>query len=118
MVMGSRSLGRVIFGLITTRSLVALMGLLILNYFTHHNEVMLLGHSDTYTRDKVMQVTFAYNHFGRGLIQRMPRYILVRTRLYKLFYILSIYLCKCFLIIQFALLYNLCFYNTLNDLSS
>ncbi|KAH0899832.1 hypothetical protein HID58_049400 [Brassica napus] len=73
MVMGSRSLGRVIFGLITTRSLVALMGLLILNYFTHHNEVMLLGHSDTYTRDKVMQVTFAYNHFGRGLIQRMPR---------------------------------------------
>uniref|UniRef100_A0A162AP52 Pectate lyase n=1 Tax=Daucus carota subsp. sativus TaxID=79200 RepID=A0A162AP52_DAUCS len=27
------------------------------NYFTHHNEVMLLGHSDTYARDKVMQVT-------------------------------------------------------------
>ncbi|KAF5732617.1 hypothetical protein HS088_TW17G00147 [Tripterygium wilfordii] len=23
------------------------------NYFTHHNEVMLLGHSDSYTRDKV-----------------------------------------------------------------
>ncbi|EOA13438.1 hypothetical protein CARUB_v10026482mg [Capsella rubella] len=43
------------------------------NYFTHHNEVMLLGHSDTYTRDKVMQVTIAYNHFGEGLIQRMPR---------------------------------------------
>jgi len=37
---------------------------------------MLLGHSDTYTRDKVMQVTIAYNHFGEGLIQRMPRYIL------------------------------------------
>jgi pectate lyase len=34
---------------------------------------MLLGHSDTYTRDKVMQVTIAYNHFGEGLIQRMPR---------------------------------------------
>ncbi|GLU07870.1 hypothetical protein SLE2022_248090 [Rubroshorea leprosula] len=43
------------------------------NYFTHHDEVMLLGHSDSYTRDKVMQVTIAYNHFGEGLIQRMPR---------------------------------------------
>ncbi|KAF8113212.1 hypothetical protein N665_0054s0027 [Sinapis alba] len=43
------------------------------NYLTHHNEVMLMGHSDSYTRDKVMQVTIAYNHFGEGLIQRMPR---------------------------------------------
>ncbi|KAK6141559.1 hypothetical protein DH2020_024691 [Rehmannia glutinosa] len=43
------------------------------NYFTQHNEVMLLGHSDSYTRDKVMQVTVAYNHFGEGLTQRMPR---------------------------------------------
>ncbi|KAJ0606223.1 putative pectate lyase [Helianthus annuus] len=43
------------------------------NYFTHHNEVILLGHSDTYFRDKLMQVTIAYNHFGEGLIQRMPR---------------------------------------------
>ncbi|KAF5480964.1 hypothetical protein F2P56_001665 [Juglans regia] len=43
------------------------------NHFTHHNEVMLLGHSDSYTRDKQMQVTIAYNHFGKGLIQRMPR---------------------------------------------
>ncbi|KAK9069349.1 hypothetical protein SSX86_011252 [Deinandra increscens subsp. villosa] len=43
------------------------------NYFTHHNEVMLLGHSDTYDRDKSMQVTIAYNHFGEGLVQRMPR---------------------------------------------
>ncbi|XP_047960979.1 probable pectate lyase 8 [Salvia hispanica] len=43
------------------------------NYFTHHNEVMLLGHSDSYVRDRVMQVTIAYNHFGIGLIQRMPR---------------------------------------------
>lgn len=34
---------------------------------------MLLGHSDSYVRDKVMQVTIAYNHFGEGLIQRMPR---------------------------------------------
>ncbi|KAL9262594.1 putative pectate lyase 15 [Drosera capensis] len=43
------------------------------NYFTHHNEVILLGHSDSYTRDKLMQATIAYNHFGEGLIQRMPR---------------------------------------------
>ncbi|KAL7151716.1 hypothetical protein ABFS83_04G050100 [Erythranthe nasuta] len=43
------------------------------NYFTQHNEVMLLGHSDSNTRDKVMQVTVAYNHFGEGLTQRMPR---------------------------------------------
>ncbi|XP_019459365.1 PREDICTED: probable pectate lyase 8 isoform X2 [Lupinus angustifolius] len=43
------------------------------NYFTNHNEVMLLGHSDSYVRDKHMQVTIAYNHFGEGLVQRMPR---------------------------------------------
>ncbi|KAK4492437.1 hypothetical protein RD792_003247, partial [Penstemon davidsonii] len=43
------------------------------NYFTHHDEVMLLGHSDTNARDRVMQVTIAYNHFGEGLRQRMPR---------------------------------------------
>ncbi|XP_074573357.1 putative pectate lyase 8 [Curcuma longa] len=43
------------------------------SYFTHHNEVMLLGHSDSYERDKSMQVTIAFNHFGEGLIQRMPR---------------------------------------------
>ncbi|CAH8378453.1 unnamed protein product [Eruca vesicaria subsp. sativa] len=43
------------------------------NYLTHHNEAILLGHTDSYTRDKMMQVTIAYNHFGEGLIQRMPR---------------------------------------------
>ena len=37
-------------------------------------QVMLLGHSDSYVRDKTMQVTIAFNHFGTGLIQRMPRY--------------------------------------------
>lgn len=36
-------------------------------------KVMLLGHSDSYVRDKAMQVTIAFNHFGTGLIQRMPR---------------------------------------------
>ncbi|KAK1390721.1 Pectate lyase [Heracleum sosnowskyi] len=43
------------------------------NHFTNHNEVMLLGHSDSYVKDKHMQVTIAYNHFGEGLVQRMPR---------------------------------------------
>ncbi|KAF3328136.1 putative pectate lyase 8 [Carex littledalei] len=43
------------------------------NYFTRHNEVILLGHSDSYVKDKAMQVTIAFNHFGEGLIQRMPR---------------------------------------------
>ncbi|KAL6559342.1 hypothetical protein OROGR_004459 [Orobanche gracilis] len=43
------------------------------NYFTNHNEVMLLGASDAQTEDKNMQVTIAFNHFGEGLIQRMPR---------------------------------------------
>ncbi|KAL6547454.1 hypothetical protein OROMI_023175 [Orobanche minor] len=43
------------------------------NYLTHHDKVMLLGHSDSYTLDKIMQVTIAFNHFGEGLVQRMPR---------------------------------------------
>ncbi|XP_073295275.1 probable pectate lyase 5 [Primulina huaijiensis] len=43
------------------------------NYLTHHNKVMLMGHSDSNTQDKNMQVTIAFNHFGEGLVQRMPR---------------------------------------------
>ncbi|MED6138892.1 hypothetical protein PIB30_078819 [Stylosanthes scabra] len=43
------------------------------NYFSHHNEVMLLGHSDDYLPDSGMQVTIAFNHFGPMLVQRMPR---------------------------------------------
>ncbi|CAA7409969.1 unnamed protein product [Spirodela intermedia] len=43
------------------------------NHFTHHNEVMLFGAHDENSEDAVMQVTVAFNHFGRGLIQRMPR---------------------------------------------
>ncbi|KAG9150107.1 hypothetical protein Leryth_009687 [Lithospermum erythrorhizon] len=42
-------------------------------YFSHHNEVMLLGHDDDYLPDTGMQVTIAFNHFGPKLIQRMPR---------------------------------------------
>ncbi|GLJ28739.1 hypothetical protein SUGI_0566390 [Cryptomeria japonica] len=43
------------------------------NRFSHHDKVMLLGNSDDYTADKNMRVTFAFNHFGPGLFQRMPR---------------------------------------------
>ncbi|XP_055830701.1 probable pectate lyase 18 [Solanum dulcamara] len=43
------------------------------NYMTQHDKVMLLGHSDSYVQDKNMQVTIAFNHFGEGLVQRMPR---------------------------------------------
>ncbi|KAI4372304.1 hypothetical protein MLD38_010550 [Melastoma candidum] len=43
------------------------------NYFTQHDKVMLLGHNDHFTADKVMTVTVAFNRFGKGLVQRMPR---------------------------------------------
>ncbi|KAJ7975006.1 Pectate lyase [Quillaja saponaria] len=43
------------------------------NYFSHHDEVMLLGHDDRYLPDSGMQVTIAFNHFGVALVQRMPR---------------------------------------------
>ncbi|GMP33534.1 hypothetical protein CsSME_00006815 [Camellia sinensis var. sinensis] len=42
-------------------------------HFTHHNEVMLFGASDSFSGDSVMQITVAFNHFGQGLVQRMPR---------------------------------------------
>lgn len=43
------------------------------NIMEHHNEAMLLGHSDEFFADKGMQVTIAFNYFGEGLVQRMPR---------------------------------------------
>ncbi|KAM6584366.1 hypothetical protein CsatB_011368 [Cannabis sativa] len=43
------------------------------NHFSHHDEVMLLGHNDNYLPDSGMQVTIAFNHFGPALVQRMPR---------------------------------------------
>ncbi|KAL1338079.1 hypothetical protein HN51_032756 [Arachis hypogaea] len=42
-------------------------------HMTKHNDVMLFGADDRFTRDKIMQVTVVFNHFGQGLIQRMPR---------------------------------------------
>ncbi|KAK7317520.1 hypothetical protein RJT34_01833 [Clitoria ternatea] len=43
------------------------------SHFTDHNEVMLFGASDSHTQDKIMQITLAFNHFGKRLVQRMPR---------------------------------------------
>ncbi|XP_076952269.1 putative pectate lyase 18 [Bidens hawaiensis] len=43
------------------------------SYFTDHDKVMLLGHSDDFLADAGMQVTVAFNHFGEGLVERMPR---------------------------------------------
>ncbi|CAN1266092.1 Probable pectate lyase 3 [Linum perenne] len=43
------------------------------SHFTRHNDVMLFGGSDKVPEDKVLQITVAFNHFGRGLVQRMPR---------------------------------------------
>ncbi|ESW25834.1 hypothetical protein PHAVU_003G069100 [Phaseolus vulgaris] len=43
------------------------------SHFTDHNEAMLFGASDSYDKDKIMQITLAFNHFGKRLVQRMPR---------------------------------------------
>uniref|UniRef100_A0A0D9WLQ6 Pectate lyase n=1 Tax=Leersia perrieri TaxID=77586 RepID=A0A0D9WLQ6_9ORYZ len=44
------------------------------SHFTKHNHVMLFGARDDSPKDKIMQVTLAFNHFGKGLVQRMPRF--------------------------------------------
>ncbi|KAG6550294.1 hypothetical protein Mapa_008255 [Marchantia paleacea] len=43
------------------------------NYFSNHDKVMLLGAHDDDWEDRSMQVTVAFNYFGPGLVQRMPR---------------------------------------------
>lgn len=43
------------------------------SHFSHHNDVMLLGNSDGHVLDEGMQVTLAFNVFGEGVVQRMPR---------------------------------------------
>ncbi|PPD99411.1 hypothetical protein GOBAR_DD03574 [Gossypium barbadense] len=43
-------------------------------HFTDHNDVMLFRASDSYSADNKMQVTVALNHFGKGLVERMPRW--------------------------------------------
>uniref|UniRef100_A0A453QL94 Pectate lyase n=1 Tax=Aegilops tauschii subsp. strangulata TaxID=200361 RepID=A0A453QL94_AEGTS len=42
------------------------------SHFTKHDHVMLFGASNTEEQDRMMQVTVAFNHFGKGLVQRMP----------------------------------------------
>ncbi|KAJ8441311.1 hypothetical protein Cgig2_024823 [Carnegiea gigantea] len=42
-------------------------------HMTHHDQVMLFGAQNNFVKDNKMQVTVAFNHFGKGLIQRMPR---------------------------------------------
>ncbi|KAL1824552.1 probable pectate lyase P56 [Daucus carota subsp. sativus] len=42
-------------------------------HFVHHDKVLLFGAEDTNEKDKEMHVTVAYTHFGKNLIQRMPR---------------------------------------------
>ncbi|KAF2590124.1 hypothetical protein F2Q70_00041707 [Brassica cretica] len=43
------------------------------SHFTDHQEVMLFGAKDEHVIDKNMQITVAFNHFGKRLEQRMPR---------------------------------------------
>jgi len=43
------------------------------NLLRNHDKEMLLGHSDNFPDDKEMKVTVAFNRFGPGLVQRMPR---------------------------------------------
>jgi pectate lyase len=43
------------------------------SHFTKHDHVMLFGGSDGLSKDKIMQITVAFNHFGKDLVQRMPR---------------------------------------------
>ncbi|CAA7037583.1 unnamed protein product [Microthlaspi erraticum] len=43
------------------------------SHFTDHQEVMLFGANDKHVIDKKMQITVAFNHFGKRLQQRMPR---------------------------------------------
>lgn len=37
--------------------------------------MLLLGADNENEKDTIMQVTVAFNHFGEGLVQRMPRFI-------------------------------------------
>ena len=43
------------------------------SYFENHDKVMLLGAHDSDKEDRNMHVTVAFNHFGKNLVERMPR---------------------------------------------
>lgn len=61
-----------IIKLLITYSLIFQKSPFILTIFINI-QVMLFGASDSYQGDSIMQVTVAFNHFGKGLVQRMPR---------------------------------------------
>lgn len=54
--------------------------------FENHNKVMLLGASPDHTFDRAMRVTVAFNNFGQGLTQRLPRYATTFTSMYNQFH--------------------------------
>lgn len=41
-------------------------------HFVKHDKALLFGASDKTPEDKILRVTIAYNHFGKGLTQRLP----------------------------------------------
>lgn len=41
-------------------------------HFVRHDKALLFGASDETPEDKIIRVTIAYNHFGKGLTQRLP----------------------------------------------
>ncbi|KAL2252430.1 probable pectate lyase P59 [Sesamum indicum] len=43
------------------------------SHFTDHDHAMLFGGNDKYPGDEKMQITVAFNHFGKRMVQRMPR---------------------------------------------
>ncbi|KAI8541614.1 hypothetical protein RHMOL_Rhmol08G0075700 [Rhododendron molle] len=42
-------------------------------HWTDHDKVLLFGARDNNIQDDSMRITVAYNHFGKRLVQRMPR---------------------------------------------
>ncbi|KAL1563120.1 putative pectate lyase P59 [Salvia divinorum] len=42
-------------------------------HFTDHDKTLLFGADDNNNDDEKMQITVAFNHFGKRLVQRMPR---------------------------------------------
>jgi pectate lyase len=44
-------------------------------------QVMLFGAHNTDTGDREMEVTVAFNKFGSGLTQRMPRFVMGKTEM-------------------------------------
>ncbi|KAK4370801.1 hypothetical protein RND71_010276 [Anisodus tanguticus] len=54
------------------------------NYMTHHDKVMLLGHSDSHVQDKNMQVTISFNHFGEDWLRTSHEPLVIEESLLEL----------------------------------